>query len=259
MESLSAWFEKNLFTAKNISDDSPQNKPYVITVIGSGGKTSLIWRLAKNSSLQKILVTPTTKMFVPQKEARLYDYYFGGGTADIHSIANPAPGVTLAGNFNSETGKLEALPGNVLKKITGNYDGVLVEGDGSRGLPLKAWAEHEPVVPAFTDITVGIIPIWPLGREVSEQIIFRLPEFCALSGAKKGEVLDAKYLIKIISGDKGLFAKAVGKKILFINQVENRETLDTARELAALLPGEFRTALYALAAGSVQQGTIREL
>ncbi|MDR1351993.1 MAG: putative selenium-dependent hydroxylase accessory protein YqeC, partial [Treponema sp.] len=159
MESLSAWFEKQIFGSGNSA-----GRAGPVTIIGSGGKTSLIWHLARRfaEKPRAVLVTPTAKMFPP---------------------AESLPGVTVKGILNPETGKLEALPPGELEKLPAAYDIVLIEGDGSRGLPLKGWAEHEPVIPPFTAITVGVLPLWPLGRPVSEEIIHRLPEFCALTGA----------------------------------------------------------------------------
>ncbi|GHV96591.1 hypothetical protein AGMMS50293_29110 [Spirochaetia bacterium] len=178
MESLSGWFEKLVFGIKA--------GPTVITVIGSGGKTSLIRLLAAHFSRslvkerRKVLVTTTTKMFpLP-----------------------PLDGVTTVGCFNEKTGKLESLPLYELERIIPDFDLVLIEGDGSRELPLKGWADSEPVVPPFTTITVGVLPLWPLGMTVSEKIVHRLPLFCDLSGASPGEVLSVSHLAAVISGTK---------------------------------------------------------
>ena len=260
MAQLSVWFRNLLFNESG-------NK--VVTVIGSGGKTSLIWHLAAYFGRAaftstrpdfKILVTPTTKMYVPPAEEKLYDRYINGVPP------GPAPGITLTGIFNESSGKLESLPLPQLGKIIPAHDLVLIEGDGSRGLPLKAWAENEPVVPPFTDLTVGMLPIWPLGRPVSEDIVHRLPIFLALTGAAPGESLKPEHLVRLITGRKaesgaipGLFAKAHGKKLLFFNQVEDDSALAQARELARLLLPGFREGLCGIIAGTVRENTITEL
>jgi len=256
MVSLSAWFEKG-------TQPKPKARHLFrcMAVIGSGGKTSLIWRLAASSSpSRKILVTPTTKMFVPAPEAKLYDEYSGSGVLP----SCPASGVTLAGIFNEDEGKLEALPQGKLKEIIPHYDLVLMEADGSRGLPFKAWAEDEPVVPPFTDLTIGMLPMRHLGEPVSENLIHRLPLFLALTGAAPGEALKMEHMLHLITGGTagesfipGLFAKAQGKKILFINQTEESSALRQARELAENLAPVFksddpRLGLAAIIAGSVE-------
>ena len=249
MESLSGWFEKNIFSW----DVSPDTAP-VLTVIGSGGKTSLIWLLARPR--RRVLVSPATKMLIPPPDC--YDHLVidpaafaarGGG----QGIA----GVTLAGVFNKADGKLEALPPGMLEEGARGYDLVLIEGDGSRGLPLKAWAAHEPVVPPFTTVTVGVMPLWPLGRPVSAGLVHRLSLFTALSGAGEGEPLRPEHLIRVITGTggaagRGLFAEARGERILFFNQIDDGDPR-RAEELASLLPEEFRRGLRWIIAGSVMK------
>jgi probable selenium-dependent hydroxylase accessory protein YqeC len=233
MESLSAWFDRELFGTGGSNGPGPA----VVTVIGSGGKTSLIWHLARYFAPKPrgVLVTTTTKMFP---------------LAETESL----PGVTVAGRFNQKTGKLEALPLEELAERIASYDLVLIEGDGSRNRPFKGWAEYEPIVPLFTTVTVGILPLWPIGKPVSEELIHRLPLFCALTGAAIGDALEIGHLVKGIAGegtDKSLLTAAVGRKILFFNQIEDEPSVLQAEKLAALLPEDFRLGLHGIIAGSV--------
>jgi probable selenium-dependent hydroxylase accessory protein YqeC len=257
MGSLSAWFENLLFL-----NDS-HAKARVVAVIGSGGKTSLIWHLAASlKSDRKILVTPTTKMLVPASETKLYDKYCNGTPPDS------VPGVTLAGTYNETIGKLESLAFKELSKITSSYDLVLLEADGAKGLPLKAWSEDEPVIPSFTTMTIGVLPIWPLGKPVSEKLIHRLPLFLELTGASAGDILKPEHIAALITGKAdeaggkgfpGLFTKALGKKVLFFNQVEDDSTLERARELTKRLPSEFHEVLSGIVAGYIQKDWLEEL
>ncbi|MDR0760857.1 MAG: putative selenium-dependent hydroxylase accessory protein YqeC [Treponema sp.] len=233
MESLSAWFDRELF------GDGGGAGPVVVTVIGSGGKTSLIWRLARYFACKPrgVLVTTTTKMFPPPETELL-------------------PGISVAGRLNQQTGKLEALPIEELAERITAYDLTLIEGDGSRGLPLKGWTDYEPAVPPFTTITAGILPLWPLGKPVSAGLIHRLPLFCALTGAEIGDALKIEHLVKVIAGEKKcLFTAALGRKILFLNQIEDEGSASQAEKLAALLPGDFH-ACCGIIAGSVRQDCI---
>jgi len=283
LNSLSAWFEDLLFGGeKNNKNGIEKN---VVTVIGSGGKTSLIWHLAASlvrppgiakAARRRVLVTPTTKMFVPLPETDLYDFYYGGQDDDeiCRSFLHPDPGITLAGIFNNKTGKLESLLPDHLEKIIHSYDLVLIEGDGSRGLPLKAWKDDEPVVPPFTDFTIGILPLGNLGEPVSDSFVHGLPIFFALSGAAPKESLKIEHIKKLITGrmvsfpmtdepDKsfmsGLFVKARGRKILFFNQVEDEVSLTYARELADTLQTDYKDDFFRIIAGSVKEDKLMEL
>ncbi|MDR2479203.1 MAG: putative selenium-dependent hydroxylase accessory protein YqeC [Treponema sp.] len=267
METLSGWFEQFLFGGME-QGSSVQ----ALTVIGSGGKTSLVWLLARCLAHgqavrpvyggRKILVTPASKMLLPAAGEQLFDRFCNG------TPGAALPGVTLAGRFNEASGKLESLEPPVLERIAPGYDLVLVEGDGSKGLPLKGWAEHEPVVPQCTAATVGVIPLWPLGRPASSAIIHRLPLFCALSGAEPEELLGAAHIAAVICGfrqhgeavpAKSLFSAARGKKILFFNQIENETAMRYAQEVTALLPPAFCSGLEHIIAGSVRENSVRKI
>jgi len=282
LSTLSEWFENLLFgTYQEDEPQKPGNPSHkgadgkVITVIGSGGKTSLIWHLAAYFAAKpgrRILVTPTTKMLVPSKETKLYDFYYGEwNNSDVQNgavLPEPAPGIILAGHFNEASDKLESLPPDLLEKAISGYDAVLIEGDGSRGLPLKAWTENEPVIPPFTTLTVGMLPLWPLGKPVSEDFVHRLPLFLDLTGAVRGGNLMPEHIVRLITGREaetgdapipGLFARAQGRKVLFFNQIEDSESLEQAQKLANHLPQKFRSGLNKIAAGSVRENKITEL
>jgi probable selenium-dependent hydroxylase accessory protein YqeC len=104
-----------------------------------------------------------------------------------------------------------------------------------------------------------MLPLWPLGMRVSETIIHRLPLFSLLSGAKEGDTIKPEHFVRVITGTpnaRGLFAAAQGRKILFLNQVEDDKTLKQARELVSLLGEDFRAGLAGIIAGSVQKDII---
>jgi len=254
--SLSGWFKD----AKHLSRHNA-----VVTIIGSGGKTSLIWHLtASLSDDRKILVTTTTKMLVPSPDTKHYDRYYGLGGLP----PDPAPGVTLAGLFNRDKGKLESFPPEKLENLASGYDLVLIEGDGAKGHPYKAWARHEPIVPPFTNLTIGVLPMRQLGEPISEKLIHRLSLFLSLTDTSAGELLKREHILKLITGKParvgesplpGLFARACGKKLLFFNQVEDKTSLNHARKLAESLPAGIRGGLCGIIAGSVREDWVVEL
>jgi probable selenium-dependent hydroxylase accessory protein YqeC len=221
----------------------------VVTIIGSGGKTSLLWALAGMRRASRTLVTTTTRILLPHAAAGLYDTCITDGKAP----RTAKPGVTLAGTL--QEGKFRALAEGELEKCVSLFDYLLIEGDGSRTLPLKAWAAHEPVVPPFTGLTAGIIPVWPLGRAASDALIHRLPLWEKLTGGRAGEPVLPLHLARAISGGAaaGLFTAARGEKALFFNQIEDADALEKARSVYGLLPRSFCATLAAAAAGSVRR------
>ncbi|MDR2490833.1 MAG: putative selenium-dependent hydroxylase accessory protein YqeC [Spirochaetaceae bacterium] len=236
--------------------------PAAAALIGCGGKTSLLWFLAQAFRHKKVLVTVTTKFRRPPPESGLYDFcypYNAGIPAEKLAAADGAAaqaGITVACTVDEKTGKASALPPAILEGLLPRFDVTVIEADGSRRLPLKGWADYEPVVPAACTHTVGILPVWPLGRPADETIIHRLPLFLEQSGAQPGKPVEAAHIAHLISNPNGLFRAGRGKKILFFNQVESAAGLETAHKITSLLPAGFRRSLTSIIAGSVRLGSI---
>lgn len=71
----------------------------IVSIVGSGGKTSLMWALAKTYRKEAVLVSTTTKIGFPQRQ--LYDYFY---TNHFEKITPNICGITLAGTaINNQT------------------------------------------------------------------------------------------------------------------------------------------------------------
>ena len=221
------------------------------TIVGSGGKTSLLWLMAQHYRESKVLVTTTTKIAKPADTA-CYDLYLDSATIPGREAR---PGITLAGDefVENDILKLRSLAPELLSLAAASFDRVLIEGDGSKCLPLKGWNEGEPVVPAFSACTIGVITLWPLGRKADDSLVFRLPLFCAISGASPGDILTTAHVAKAVAHPAGLMKNSRGRKLLFINQVESKEAESAAGRLLEALDRGFLQDLSMVVAGSVQR------
>ncbi|MBQ9837433.1 MAG: putative selenium-dependent hydroxylase accessory protein YqeC, partial [Oscillospiraceae bacterium] len=124
-----------------------QIKPGVTALMGSGGKTSLMYHLAGElSKKHKVLLTTTTHIRVP-------DHIPLATTREELDSLFAQRNVVCAGTL-SEEGKLTA-PTFDGWETAAEY--VLVEADGSRNLPLKAHADHEPVIPEGCQNTICVV------------------------------------------------------------------------------------------------------
>ena len=146
----------------------------ITAVIGSGGKTTLLRILAEELSGTVILTTSTH--ILPFAGIPLLV------TDDIEQVrrALALHRVICTGTPAAE-GKLTApaLPFSVLADAA---DYVIVEADGSKRLPLKAHASHEPVIPENTCKTVCVVGASGFGKPV-EQTVHRPELFCTRTGA----------------------------------------------------------------------------
>lgn len=217
-----------------------------VAVVGCNGKTTAIRLLAQTFRAHRVLVTPTTKIR-PMRGADVVHTTL----ADCHAH-RPRIGIQCFGEqIEAEGGaKLASLPLPELAEIAAGYDFVFMEADGSRSLPCKGWRDYEPVIPAFTTHTLGIVTTAALGRAVGESSVQRIPEFSALTGLAEGDIITLEALAKMICAPGGMFARTVGKSHLLISHVEAPEQEREARALARLIRTAFPGAPDAILCGS---------
>ena len=149
-------------------------RPGVTAVIGSGGKTSLLRRLAEE--LPGTVLLCTTTHIRPFEE---YPLLTAPTPEDIRK-ALTAYRVLCLGT-PCENGKLTA-PSLSVETLATLADYVLVEADGSRQLPLKAHEAHEPVIPAVSRQVICVVGASGFGKPIRESV-HRPEQFCALTGA----------------------------------------------------------------------------
>lgn len=78
-----------------------------------------------------------------------------------------------------------------LSRLPG-VDAVLVEADGARMMPLKAPADHEPVIPASTRSSC-LWWVWTrFGQPLTEAHVHRSAQVAALTGLELGEPIAPK-------------------------------------------------------------------
>lgn len=159
----------------------------ITCVVGSGGKTTLIHKMADafQKEGKRVLITTTTHMY---KEAdtlvsddakqiidRLekYGYAFAG-------VACTKPDKSLAHiNYTESTAapeanKITALSPETFQKVIAYADEVLIEADGSKQLPLKIPNDNEPVLVPDADRIIVVSSLYALCKPAKE-VIHRLP------------------------------------------------------------------------------------
>jgi len=226
----------------------------VIAVVGCGGKTSFIELAADRMRDKKVLISTTTKIFPPKmKDIVLCETL---GQCEEHE---PRPGVQCMGLLNSASGKLEALPEAFLAGLQPRYDIVLLEADGSRGLPCKGWLENEPVVPDYCTHTLGVISMAALGKPAGEKTVHRLPEFFALTGVGEGQTITAAALEAMVCAPNGMFKNSEGQRYVIVNQAEDEETARIAETFLRTIKEKYPVRFEKLLYGSVRRDAWQEV
>lgn len=198
----------------------------MISIVGAGGKTTLMFLLANElKNKGKVLVTTTTKIYNPSEEV---DSLALGeeGYKFLKSINDN--GIYAYGEYINDENKLIGADVEILNGLTDSFDYILVESDGSKRKDLKAWNNNEPVVSSITSNTIGVLSLKTINMEINNENIHRLKEFTSLTNSKEGEKVNLDTLIEVIFNKKGLFKEAIGEKVLFLNKVDyiNEDTLN---------------------------------
>lgn len=125
--------------------------------VGAGGKTTLLKRRARelHARGQKVLIASSTRMFIEENTLL---------TDDPQQIIRQLQqtGLVMAGVPCGE--KMGPLSPETLRAVQPYADAILIEADGSRHLPLKYPAPHEPVIDADTDEIIVVCGMHALGK-----------------------------------------------------------------------------------------------
>jgi molybdenum cofactor cytidylyltransferase len=216
----------------------------VVALVGGGGKTTAMFRLAgeMQGAGLRVVTTMTTRIFVGQMALAPGRLLLHGEATLLAQLAEALAEhghVLVGGSTIVEEDKVRGVPPEVVDRIAAHpaVDAVIVEADGSRGLPLKAPAPHEPVIPPSASIVVPVAGIDALGRPLVEGRVHRPERAAALSGLAPGDAVTAEALAAVLAhpegGAKGLPPGA--RLVPFLNKVEDEAALEAAREVARLL------------------------
>ena len=198
---------------KNLDEILQIKKNDVISITGSGGKTSLMFYLA--NILKKkgsVLITTSTKIKVPEKDQ--VDELFL--SFDDYVKKDYKNKIVAIGQKLDVVNKLKSIGENNLKIIAKDFDYIIIEADGCRNLPLKFWKEYEPVVYDYTDKLVGIFSIKVYGKKISPDFIYNFDEF---RENIKSDIVDEEVFEKLIKSR--IFGDFCGKKFIFFNQADS--------------------------------------
>lgn len=155
-------------------------KHRLIAAVGAGGKTTLIYRLARELQERgkRPVVTTTTHM---GNEGRFGFTPIGMPCGD---------------------GKIKGISISAPRELLKEYDTVLVEADGSRCLPFKVPAEYEPVLPVGVDLVIGIAGASAVGGRFLEKCC-RFELACKYLGVKPEHNIELCHLVEALNSPWG--------------------------------------------------------
>ena len=146
-------------------------KNSITAITGSGGKTSLMFRLAEELSLKgKVLITTTTKIFAPDENQ--YENLFLFNNIERENLKGKGKNIDILGSEIKE-GKLFSPSEKEIFDLKEYYDYIIYEADGSKQKMMKFWRDDEPCILPYTDKIIGVANIKVLGKSFSEENVHR--------------------------------------------------------------------------------------
>jgi molybdenum cofactor cytidylyltransferase len=214
----------------------------IVALVGGGGKTTAMFRLAREMVERggRAITTTTTRIFAAQIVLSPAHVVAAAATRENVLAALGAHGqVLVIGETDPSTGKAEGVSLELFRRLRAWCPGacILNEADGSRMRPFKAPAEHEPVIPEETTVVVPVVGADVFGKTLHADHVHRPELVSALSGAPMGASITPEIVARVLThaggGKKGVPIAA--RMVIVINKVERLADRAPARQTAERL------------------------
>jgi molybdenum cofactor cytidylyltransferase len=199
-----------LSTALRLAPTADQ--PEIVAFVGGGGKSSALFRLANELTAQgvRVITATTTRIAAHQIEQ-------APAFVPVTGLALPLAQIVTALDTHHQVlliGRETIVGGPVAKKAgiepmlvdelvhhapALGVGAFLVEADGSRMLPAKAPAAHEPVIPASTTLLSPILGLDAIGLPLDEAHLHRPDRIRTLLG--KGAIEHEAFSLRLTPAD----------------------------------------------------------
>lgn len=220
----------------------------LVAMVGAGGKTSALCLLARElaAAESRVIVTTTTAMFLRELTAVgpvVIEADEGALTMRLRKAL--AKGRVAGAAFAlARGGKVIGLQTAFVDRLWAEdlADYLIVEADGSRGRPLKAFASDEPQVPPSTTTIVQVAGLDAIGSPLSEEYVHRAEAFAMATGTPQGARVTTRIFAAGLLEQVRLLreAWASSRVVTLLNKADGPDGEGTGLDVARLLTAELR-------------------
>jgi probable selenium-dependent hydroxylase accessory protein YqeC len=214
----------------------------VVALVGGGGKTTAMFRLAREIAARggQALTTTTTHIFGEQVALAPAHVRVPAARRDSVMAALAAHRhVLVIGATDPDTGRAAGIPLELFSRLAAWCPGacLLNEADGSRGRAFKAPATHEPAIPAETTLVVPVVGADVLGQTLDAEHVHRPEQVARLGGVAEGARVTPELVARVLAHAEGgrKNVPAAARVVVLINKVETLADRGPARETAERL------------------------
>jgi probable selenium-dependent hydroxylase accessory protein YqeC len=212
----------------------------VVSLVGGGGKTTLMFALARElaSGGDCVVTTTTTKIFEPssyETPLLLLETDEGELMRLLLDSLGEHRHVTLASG-RLASGKLNGISPEFVVELAGlgQVSFIVVEADGAAHKSLKAPNPTEPVIPINSSLVIPVVGVDAVGCRLTEKDVFRPEIVSNLLGLPLGEVISPDAIAFLITHHQGIIKGSPERAriVPFINKMDLDEGLSKGRDLA---------------------------
>jgi probable selenium-dependent hydroxylase accessory protein YqeC len=238
-----------------------------IALVGGGGKTSLMFALARElrSQGRRVVTGTTTKILYREVQSCPCVILPASGTRWHEKMrdALETHGLVFIDQGVLGSGKVEGIHPDVADLIYRDpkVDFLIIEADGSAGRPVKAPAAHEPVIPRSATTVIAVMGLEALGKSLVPEVVFRLELFEEMTGLKSGDPLTLHALAMPFQAPSGLFkgVPPTARRAVFLNKLDLLHDQKEAMELADMLLHASATLVDMVVMGSITMGSYQRI
>lgn len=207
----------------------------LVSLVGGGGKSTLLFALGDELAAagKRVLLTTTTKMGREQADRATSVCWSADTECALAALDQASPVMLVTdGNDHKVTGPPPEIVDRLFVASIADY--ILVEADGSRGLPLKAHAAHEPVIPVESTVVVILMGIDAVGQPL-RSAVHRVEEAQRFTDLEADHVMTAIDCVDVLLHPEGALRRCPtdARVLIALTKVQTRREQDQCRLICA--------------------------
>jgi molybdenum cofactor cytidylyltransferase len=215
-----------------------------VAFTGAGGKSSAMARLAAELSVDSpVIVTSTTKLALHQTDMANHHMVLrrGSDILPLSGLIEENRSVLVTGPSAENEPKWLGLGPEMmvaLRKLADRSRAtLLIEADGARGRSLKAPDDHEPVIPAFTDLVLNVVGMDVIGQRVDSALVHRPERVAGVLGIAARDPITTGHVAALITSPQGGLkgVPAIAEFHALLNKIDVPGGRDNAQLTASAL------------------------
>jgi probable selenium-dependent hydroxylase accessory protein YqeC len=212
----------------------------LISLVGAGGKTTLMFRLARDLAAEgkKVVTTTTTKILEPSSEETAFLFVDRDEENLRHSVfshLDKYKHITIASERLGSR-KLKGVSSGLVNDLWSSHeiDYLIIEADGASRRPIKAPRDGEPVIPSNTTLVVAILGVDGVGIELNEENAFQPELISKMIGIPIGGKVTDEAMAVLMTDPEGIFrgAPPSSRVVAFLNKVDIPDGIAKAKRVA---------------------------